>query len=154
VDEFRKIDLPHSQTREFKMIKLTNENMEGVFAKIRSDFEKRGNEQGLEILDSCEEQWNAVRSLTVRQISWLEKQLNGSWRPSGKSPLKEYGERRVISEKKPDMVQVPTTAQGTEKLLDAMIHERLMEQGKVIVDLKLLTELEELVGEIRQAPNR
>jgi hypothetical protein len=39
-------------------------------------------------------------------------------------------------------------------LLDAMIHERLMEQGKAIVDAKLLTELEELVGEIRQGPNR
>ena len=66
------------------MRKLDNEHMEGVFAKIRADFEKRGNEQGLEILDSFEEQWNAVHSLTDRQVAWLEKQFNGSWRPSGK----------------------------------------------------------------------
>ena len=136
------------------MTKLTNENMEDVFAKIRSDFEKRGNEQGLEILDSCEEQWNATHSLTDRQVAWLENQVNGSWRPSGKSAIKEYEERRVISAQKRDLVQIPSTIQGTEQLLDAMIHERLMEQGKVIVDVNLLTELEELVGEIRQAPNR
>ncbi len=136
------------------MTKLTNENMEGVFAKIRSDFEKRGNEQGLEILDSCEEQWNAVHSLSDRQIAWLEKQFNGSWRPSGKSSGKEYEERRVTSAQKRNLVQISSTPQGTEQLLDAMIYERLLEQGKVIVDVTLLTELEELIGEIKQAPNR
>ncbi len=136
------------------MTKLTNENMEGVFAKIRTDFERRGNEQGLEILDSCEEQWNETHSLTDRQVAWFEKQLNGSWRPSGKSAVRDYEERRIFSAQKRDLVQIPSTIQGTEQLLDAMIHERLMEQGKAIVDLKLLTELEELVGEIRQAPNR
>ncbi len=136
------------------MKKLTNENMESVFAKIRSDFEKRGNEQGLEILDSCEEQWNETHSLTDRQVAWLEKQFNGSWRPSGKSAVRDYEQRRVISAQKRDLVQIPSTIQGAEQLLDAMIHERLMEQGKVIVDVNLLTELEELVGEIRQAPNR
>ena len=136
------------------MTKLTNENMEAVFAKIRSDFEKRGNEQGLEILDSCEEQWIAVHSLTDRQVGWLEKQLNGSWRPSGKSAVKDYAECREISPQKRGLVQISSAPQGPEQLLDAMIHERLMEQGKVIVDVNLLTELEELVGEIRQAPNR
>ena len=133
---------------------LTNENMEEVFAKIRTDFEKRGNEQGLEILDSCEEQWNEVHSLTDRQIAWLEKQLNGSWRPSGKSTVKDYAECRVISPQKRGLVQISSTSQGTEKLLDAMIHERLMEQGKVLVDVNLLTELEELIGEIKHAPKR
>ena len=136
------------------MTKLTNENMEGVFAKIRADFEKRGNEQGLEILDSCEEQWNAIHSLTDRQIAWLEKQLNGSWRPSGKAAVKEPEECRVISPQKRGLVHIASTPKSTEQLLDAMIHERLMEQGKVIVDVKLLTELEELIGEITQAPNR
>ena len=136
------------------MTKLTDENMEGVFAKIRTDFEKRGNEQGLEILDSCEEQWNETHSLTDRQVAWLEKQINGSWRPSGKSSGKEHEERCVISAQKRDLIQIPSTTQGTEKLLDAMIHERLMEQGKVIVDVNLLTELEELIGEITQSPNR
>jgi len=136
------------------MTKLTNENMESVFARIKADFEKRGNDQGLEILDSCEEQWNVVRNLTDRQIAWLEKQLNGSWRPSGKSAVRDYEECGVISEQKPDRVQISSSLQGTEQLLDAMIHERLMEQGKVIVDVKLLTELEELIGEITQAPNR
>ena len=136
------------------MTKLTNENMEGVFAKIRSDFERRGNEQGLKILDSCEEQWNETHSLTDRQVAWFEMQLNGSWRPSGKSAVRDYEERRVFSVQKRDLVQIPSTPQGPEQLLDAMIHERLMEQGKVIVDVKLLTELEELIGEIKQAPNR
>ncbi len=136
------------------MTKLTNENMEDAFAKIRSDFETRGNEQGLEILDSCEEQWNAMHSLTDRQVAWLEKQFNGSWRPSGKSSGREYEGCRVISPRRRNLVQIPSTPQGTEKLLDVMIHERLMEQGKVIVDVKLLTELEELIGEITQALNR
>ena len=136
------------------MTKLTNENMEGVFAKIRTDFEKRGNEQGLEILDSCEEQWNATHSLTDRQVAWLENQVNGSWRPSGKSAIKDYEECRVISPQKRGLVPILSTSQGTEQLLDAMIHERLLEQGKVIVDVTLLTELEELIGEIKQAPNR
>ncbi len=136
------------------MTKLTDENIEGVFAKIKADFEKRNNEQGLEILDSCEEQWNAVHSLTDRQVAWLEKQLNGSWRPSGKSAVKDYEECRAISPQKRGLVPISSTSQGTEQLLDAMIHERLMEQGKAIVDAKLMTELEELVGEIRQGPNR
>ena len=136
------------------MTKLTDENMEGVFAKIRSDFERRDNEQGLEILDSCEEQWNATHSLTDRQVAWLENQVNGSWRPSGKSAIKDYEECRVISPQKRGLVPISSTSQGTEQLLDAMIHERLLEQGKVIVDVTLLTELEELIGEIKQAPNR
>ena len=136
------------------MTKLTNENMEGVFAKIRSDFEKRGNEQGLEILDGCEEQWNATHSLTDRQVAWLETQFNGSWRPSGRSAIKDYEECREISPEKRDLVPISSTSQSTEQLLDTMIHERLVEQGKAIVDAKLLTELEELVGEIRQGPNR
>ncbi len=136
------------------MTKLTNENMEGVFAKIRTDFEKRGNEQGLEILDSCEEQWNATHSLTDRQVAWLEKQFNGSWRPSGRSAIKDYEECREISPEKRGLVPISSTIQGAAQLLDAMIHERLMEQGKVIVDVNLLTELEELIGEIKQAPNR
>lgn len=136
------------------MTKLTNENMESVFAKIKADFEKRGNEQGLEILDSCEEQWNTVHSLTDRQVAWVEKQMNGSWRPSGKSATKDYEECRVISAPKRGLVPISSTPQGTEKLLDAMIHERLMQQGKVIVDVNLLTELEELIGEMRQAPKR
>jgi hypothetical protein len=136
------------------MIKLNNENMETVFAKIRSDFEKRGNEQGLEILDSCEEQWNATHSLTDRQVAWLEKQFNGSWRPSGRSAIKDYEECREISPEKRGLIPISSTSQGTEQLLDAMIHERLMEQGKAIVDAKLLTELEELISEIKQAPNR
>ncbi len=135
------------------MTKLTNENMEGVFAKIKADFEKRNNEQGLEILDSCEEQWNATHSLTDRQVAWLEKQFNGSWRPSGKSAVKDYAECRIISPQKRGLVPISSTSQSTEQLLDAMIHERLMEQGKAIVDTKLLTELEELIGGIRQAPN-
>ena len=136
------------------MIKLTTENMESVFAKIRSDFEKRDNEQGLEILDSCEEQWNDTHELTDRQVAWLETQFNGSWRLNGKSAVKDLEECRVIPPHKQGLVPISSTSQGTEQLLDAMIHERLMKQGKVIVDVTLLTELEELVGEIRQAPNR
>jgi len=135
------------------MTKLTNEHMEAVFAKIRSDFEKRGNEQGLEILDGCEEQWNAVQNLSDRQVAWLENQLNGNWRPSGKIAVKDQGECKAISPQKRGLVQISSTSQGTEQLLDAMIHERLMEQGKVIVDIALLTELEELISEIKQAPN-
>ncbi len=92
--------------------------------------------------------------MTDGQIAWLEKQLNGSWRPSGKAAVKDYEECRVISPQKRGLVQISSTPQGTEQLLDAMIYERLLEQGKVIVDVSLLTELEELISEIRRAPNR
>ena len=95
-----------------------------------------------------------MRSLTDRQIAWLEKQLNGSWRPSGKSAVKDYEECETISPQKQGLVSISSTSERTEKLLDAMIHERLLEQGKVIVDVTLLTELEELISEIKQAPNR
>ena len=136
------------------MTKMNNENMEDAFAKIRSNFETRGNEQGLQILDGCEEQWNAVHNLTDRQVAWLESQLNGSWRSIDKSAVKDYEECRVVSPQKRGLVPISSTPQDTEKLLDAMIHERLMRQGKVIVDVTLLTELEELISEIKQAPNR
>ncbi len=65
------------------MTHLSDEQIEDAFARIRVEFEKRNNETGLEILDSYEERWAVSESLSDRQIAWLEKQLNGTWRAVG-----------------------------------------------------------------------
>ena len=133
------------------MRKLTDELIEHVFKEIRADFEKRGNGQGLEILDSCEEQWNTVGSLTDRQTAWLEMQLDGSWRPSIKPTIEKNDLPSAIPELKPDVDEIPPTVQGPGQLLDAMIHERLAEQGKAIVDFNRLNKLEEVIDELKRS---
>jgi hypothetical protein len=73
------------------MTHLSNEQIEDAFARIRAEFEKRNNETGLEILDSFEEQWNAGEGLSDRQIAWLEKQLDGTWRAVGTKSVPDAG---------------------------------------------------------------
>ena len=121
-----------------------------AFTKIRADFEKRNNEQGLEILDSNEDQWNATGNLSDRQIAWVERQLDGSWCRTEKQSTN--GERSDFINGKEDdyFAQIPPTARGVEQLLDAMIRERLSEQGKTLVDLARLNELEQVVEDLRQ----
>lgn len=133
------------------MRKLTDELIEHAFKEIRSDFEKRANDQGLEILDSCEEQWNTVGYLTDRQTAWLEKQLNGSWRPSVKPGVEKDETASAIPELRPGVDEISSTVQGPGQLLDAIIHQRLAEEGKVIVDRNRLNKLEQVIDELNRA---
>ena len=133
------------------MRNFTAELIEHAFKEIRVDFEKRANEQGLEILDSCEEQWNAMGSLTDRQSAWLEKQLDGSWRPSIKPGVEKAEEASAIPELKPDVDEISSTVQSPGQMLDAIVHQRLAEQGKVTVDFNLLNKLEEVTDELKRA---
>ncbi len=74
------IDLIYRTPRygRFFMSELCDNEIEDAFAEIRANFTKRGNEVGLDILDSYEEQWAVSESLSDRQIAWLEKQLSWS----------------------------------------------------------------------------
>ena len=108
--------------RKFEMTNLTDEQIEDAFARIRAEFEKRNNEAGLEILDSFEEQRNAREGLSDRQIAWLEKQLDGTWRAVGSKSM-------------PDAtVRADPVPKDEAALLDAMIESRLTAQGKTLVD--------------------
>ena len=74
------------------------------------------------ILDSFEKQWNAGEGLSDRQIAWLEKQLDGTW-------------RAVESNSVPDATVTADQAPRDEaELLDAIIEKRLATRGKTLVD--------------------
>ena len=62
------------------MTSFTDDQIENAFIRIRAEFEKRGNEEGLEILDKCEKRWDATGSLSHRQHAWLQRQLDGTWK--------------------------------------------------------------------------
>ena len=133
------------------MSELTDEKIEDAFARIRGKFEKRNNETGMEILDSYEEQWEATGSLSDRQLGWVERQLDGSWRPSIKPTIEKNEMPSAITELKPDVDEKPPTVQGPGQLLDAMIHQWLAEQGKAIVDINRLNKLEDVIDELMRA---
>ena len=118
------------------MTHFTVEQIEEAFARIRVEFEKRNNEVGLDILDGYEEQWAATGSLTNRQQSWLDRQLDGTWRPVG-------------SNRRPDAVVMadPTTSDEAE-LLDAIIERRMAAHGKTLVDANQVARLKRLVGDL------
>lgn len=133
------------------MSELPNEKIEGAFARIKEKFEKRNNETGMEILDSYEEQWEATGSLSDRQLGWVERQLDGSWRPSVRPAVEKDEAPSAIPEPKPDVEEIPPTGQGPGQLLDAMIQQRLAEQGKAIVDFNRLNKLEAVIDELKGA---
>ena len=45
----------------------------------------------------------------------------------------------------------PPSAQGQDQLLDAMIRQKMAEQGMAVVDLERLTELQKVIDELKQA---
>ena len=118
------------------MTNLSNEQIEETFARIRAEFEKRNNEIGLEILESYEEQWAATGSLSDRQQSWLDRQLDGTWRAPG-------------SNRRPDAVVITDPAPSDEaELLDAMIERRLAAHGKTLVDADQVARLKKAIGDL------
>jgi hypothetical protein len=125
--------------RNFEMINLTNEQIEDTFARIRAEFEKRNNETGLEILDSYEERWAVSESLSDRQIAWLEKQLDGTWRAVGSKSVPDA------------MVTADPVPKDEAELLDAMIENRLVAQGKTLIDAGQIDRLRQAVSDLNDA---
>ena len=121
------------------MTHLTNEQIEDAFTQIRVEFEQRNNEYGLDILDSCEEQWAATGSLSNRQQVWLKKQLYGTWREDR-------------SNRRPNAVVMADPAASNEaELLDAMIERRLAAQGKRLVEAEQIDRLRKTVTDLNTA---
>lgn len=121
------------------MTHLSDEQIEDTFARIRSEFEKRNNEIGLEILESYEERWAESESLSDRQIAWLEKQLDGTWRAVG---LKSVPDATVTVD--------PSTIDEAA-LLDALIEQRLTATGKTLVDAGQIYRLRKAVNDLNSA---
>jgi hypothetical protein len=70
------------------MTHMTDEQIEDAFIQVREKFEARNNETGLEMLDSVEERWEAMGELSDRQLAWLDRQVNETWKrkkPQAKS---------------------------------------------------------------------
>jgi hypothetical protein len=121
------------------MIHLTDEQIEDAFARIRVEFEKRNNETGLEILDSYEEKWAVSESLSDRQIAWLEKQLDGTWRAAG-------------SKSAPDAtVTADPVPKDEAELLDVIVERRLAAQGKMLIDAGQIDRLRTAVNDLNAA---
>lgn len=132
------------------MSKLNDELIEEAFAKVRASFEKRGNTFGLDMLDGCEEQWDATGSLSDGQLAWLERQLDGSWRPKRVRPSLELVQSGATRERRGSSHSAVATSNAGGGSLDAMIREKLAEQGEVVVDLAQLDELDAAVDDLKQ----
>ncbi len=142
------------------MTHLSDEQIEDAFARIRAEFEKRNNEIGLEILDSYEERWAVSESLSDRQIAWLEKQLDGTWRAVGSKSVPNAAatvdpgtgnDGGVVAERVPDIIQFPTIDRDLERRINAMISRKLEGPGKTVVDPRRLDELEEAIDGLMRA---
>ncbi len=91
------------------------------------------------ILDSFEEQWNAGEELSDRQIAWLEKQLDGTWRAVGSKSV-------------PDATVTDDPVPKDEaELLDAIIERRLTAQGKTLIDAGQIDRLRKAVKDLNSA---
>lgn len=127
------------------MKNLNDKSIETAFTEIRCRFENRNNEFGLEILDSYEDRWIATGNLSDKQIAWLEKQLDDSWR-----------EPKIVVVPCPDdnqpVQQISNTLpklEGVEELIDAMVRDKLNGDGKVLIDLAQLNSLVRAIDNIR-----
>lgn len=132
------------------MTHLSNQQIEDAFAQVRVKFEKRNNETGLEILNGYEEQWEATGSLSDRQIIWLEKQLDGSWKQKAEPIPKSHCDGVVSAAREPDVIPFPAMDRDMERRIDAMISRKLAEPGTTVVDLKQLDELEAAIDGLKR----
>lgn len=132
------------------MNELNDEFIEAAFTKIRANFEQRGNDDGLEILDSYEERWHGTGSLSPRQIGWLERQLDGSWRKT----VNKTTEPDLDCKPQAPTIDVLPPASPVDRDLgetvDAMVREKLCDLGKVVVDHGQLDKLEALAVQLRR----
>ena len=132
------------------MNELNDEFIEAAFTKIRANFEQRGNDDGLEILDSYEERWAGTESLSPRQIGWLERQLDGSWRKIVSKTTEPDLDRKPQAPTTSVLPQAPPVDRDLGETVDAMVRQRLCDLGKVVVDHGQLDKLEALAVELRR----
>jgi hypothetical protein len=118
------------------MTDLTDEWIEDAFVQIRAYFEGKGNEIGLDMLDSYEEQWDATGSLSDRQIAWLEKQL--SWSRRGTSCLRRPTVA-MAAQQQPD---------NEAQIWDALLEQRLAAKGKRLVDEAQFADLRKAIDDL------
>ena len=130
------------------MKNFSDKSIKAAFAEIRASFEKRNNDYGLEILDHYEEQWAVTGSLSDRQIAWMVKQLDGSWCRSERKPMNGSGPQIASRSHEGDFSQIP--AQGVGQLFDVVVRQKLAEEGKALVDLARLNELERAIDGVRE----
>lgn len=123
------------------MSRLSDQQIENAFTKIRADFEERGNAKGLEILDGYEEQWDTTGSLSHRQMMWLERQLDGSW--SSRAASAGQCDKSRNGDGRP-----PTN--DADQVLDEMIRQRLVGQGRVVLEHDTLDALLAAIDDLRQ----
>ncbi len=99
-------------------------------------------------------------SLSDRQIAWLEKQLDGTWRAVGAKSVSDAtvtaepgtdNDGGVAAERGSDIIQFPTMDRDLERRIDAMISRKLEGPGKTVVDLRRLDELEEAIDGLKRA---
>ncbi len=91
------------------------------------------------ILDNYEERWAVSESLSDRQLEWLEKQLNGTWRAAGSKSV-------------PDAtVPADPVSKDEAELLVAMIERRLAAQGKTLIDAGQIDRLRKAVKDLNTA---
>ncbi len=91
------------------------------------------------ILDSYEKRWAVSESLNDRQLEWLEKQLDGTW-------------RAVESQSAPDAtVTADQVPKDEAELLDAMIERRLAAQGKTLIEAEQIDRLRQAVSDLNDA---
>ncbi len=94
------------------MLNSNPKEIEDAFITIRADFEKRDNQRGLEFLNSIEEQWDVTGRLSDRQLAWLQRQLDGTWKQ-----VAEPGKIVVDPEK---LDQLEKTIDGLKRTVKAM----------------------------------
>ena len=70
------------------MTRILEKQIEDSFVAIRAEFKDRNNETGSSILDNIEEHWVTSGRLSDRQLAWLERQLDGSWKQYDAEPGK------------------------------------------------------------------
>ncbi len=132
------------------MNELNDEFIEAAFTKIRGYFEQRGNDDGLEILDSYERQWDRTGSLSPRQVGWLERQLDGSWRKTVNKTTERECDRKPQILTTSELPQVSPVGRQLGETVDAMVREKLCDLGKVVVEHRQLDKLEALAVELKR----
>ena len=129
------------------MKNFNEDNIGETLATIRAKFEKPNNETGLEIIDSYEDQFASTGILSDRQITWMDKQLDGSWYRAEKQSTDKPVPRSDIQNHEKEHSAVPT--QGIDQLFDGMIRQKLANEGKALVDLAGLKELTRAIDDVR-----
>jgi len=132
------------------MTELNDEFIEAAFTKIRANFEQRGNDDGLEILESYGERWDQTGSLSPRQVAWLERQLDGSWRKIVNKTTETDPDRSPQVRTTSELSQALSVDRDLGETVDAMVREKLCDLGKVVVEHRQLDKLEALAVELKR----